>query len=197
MVTLNSQAVTSETPPEQPGPSQPESPTTTHYQKLAEQFLRDLDTLATIIPRQEVSRLSTKRHVRSHLNVTREFLEIVIASVEQTPELKATGQLDAVASRDDLQYMEAFQPVLDKMTTVCESLRFSLEAVKARLVIGTQQMYAITKSVGRDPSKPDVAKRAALMKQALGRRGPKRKKAEEPPATTAPAAPAKKGGAAG
>jgi len=168
-------------PPE--SPPQPQSPTTTAYQQLADQFLRDLDQISGIIPRQEISDLSSRRHVRSHLNVNRQFVELVVASVEQTPELKATNQLDTVVARDGLQYLDAFQPVLNKLESAEASLRFFLQAVKAKLVVTTQRMYHITKGVARDPEKPEVAKRAALMKQTLGRRGPTQTRVGKEPET--------------
>jgi len=179
-----------ETPPQDPGPVQPQSPTTTAYQQVADQFMRQLDILAVIIPRQEVTKLSSKRHVRGHLNVNRRFLEVVVSSVEQDPHIKAHGQLDSVAARDGMQYLDAFGPVLAKMEADAARLRFSLQAVKASLVVSTQQTYDISKGLARDPNKPEVAKRVAQMGEALGLRG-RRPLAEEPQPPGGPTPPAK------
>ncbi len=58
--------------------------------------------ITAIIPKLEITRPATANFVRSHLNVSTEFLATAIAAVEQTPELQGTGKLDVTAARDTL-----------------------------------------------------------------------------------------------
>ena len=152
-------------------PPLPPSPTTTRYQQLADEFSRELDNLATIIPKLAVSHISTANFVRAHLNVSIDFLATAIAAVEQVPALQAVEKLDVVAARDTLQFIEAFRPVLDKVTAFTKSLKFTLDSRKATLAADALQIYDIAKGVARDPGSANVASLVSNMKRDLGRRG--------------------------
>lgn len=184
------------TPPDGGTPELPPTPTTTRYQQLADQFSRELDTLAGIIPRLEVSHISTANFVRSHVNVSTDFLGTVVAAVEQLPILQAVEKLDIAAARDTLQFIEAFRPVLDKVSAFASSLRFTLRSRKATLVADALQIYDIAKGLSRDPGSANVASLVSNMKRDLGRRGPvKGAAALKKAAASAPApAPAPKPG---
>ena len=147
------------------------SPTITHYQQLAAAFIADLDEIATIIPKLEAEHVSTVNFVRSHLNVSTEFLATVIAAVEQTPELQGVRKLDVAAARDTLQFIEAFRPVLDKVTAFARNLRYTMNSRKASLAADSLQIYDIAKGIARDPNSAAVASLVQNMKRDLGRRG--------------------------
>ena len=53
------------------------TPTVTHYQQVAAEFMSALDEISQIIPKLEAIHVSTANLVRSRLNVPNEFLEIV------------------------------------------------------------------------------------------------------------------------
>jgi hypothetical protein len=152
-------------------PTTTPSPTTTRYQELANQFSAQLDELLAIIPNMEASHVSIATFVRSHLNVPTEFLATAIAAVEQTPELDAVGKLNVVAARDTLQFIEAFRPIHDKIVSVANRLKFTLNSRRATLAADSLQIYNIAKGVARDPASADVAAHVANMKRDLGRRG--------------------------
>lgn len=171
----------------------PPTPTLTRYQQIADEFLRQFETLITIIPRLETPHASTVEFVRTHANVAVEFLATVTASVEQHAPLQVINKLDAVDARDKLQYMEAFRTVVDRVMAFLDSLRFTLNSEKAFLTADCLQVYAIGQALARDPGSADIAQAVANMKRDLGRRGRPKKidKPEQPPATPAtPATPA-------
>jgi hypothetical protein len=155
------------TPPTGEGPS----PTITRYQQLAAEFMAALDEIATIIPKLEAAHISTANFVRSHLNVPIEFLGTATAAVEQTAELQGVKKLDVASARDTLQFIDAFRPVLDKVSAFAKNLQFTLNSRKASLASDALQIYDIAKGLARDPNSATVASLVANMKRDLGRRG--------------------------
>ncbi|HJQ37195.1 MAG TPA: hypothetical protein VKB93_08655 [Thermoanaerobaculia bacterium] len=147
------------------------TPTITHYQQLADEFMKELDEIAATIPKLEASHVSTANFVRSHLNVSIDFLATAIAAVEQTPALQGVDKLDVLAARDTLQFIEAFRPVLDKVSAFASNLKFTIASRKASLAADALQIYDIAKGVARDPGSAAVASLVANMKRDLGRRG--------------------------
>lgn len=152
-------------------PTQNPTPTVTHYQQLADQFTKALDDIAATIPKLEASHPATANFVRSHLNVSTDFLSTAIAAVEQTPELQGLNKLDVTAGHDTLQFIEAFRPVLDKVTAFANSLKFTMASRKASLAADALQIYSIAKGIARDPGAAAVASHVHNLKRDLGRRG--------------------------
>lgn len=152
-------------------PEAPATPTITHYQQLAAEFLAALEEIAALIPKLEAQHVSTTKFVRSHQNVPNEFLATVIAAVEQTPELQGVKKLDVLEGRDTLQFIEAFRPVLDRVIAFASSLQYTMASRKASLVADSFQIYSIAKGVARDPNSAAVASLVGNMKRDLGRRG--------------------------
>ena len=151
------------------------TPTTTHYQQLAGEFISELDAITAIIPKLEAQHVSTVNFVRSHLNASTEFLATVITAVEQTPQLQAVGKLDIAAARDTLQFLEAFRPVLDKAMAFARNLQYTLNSRKATLVGDALRMYDVAKAIARDrrdPSRAAIGSHVANMKRSLGRGRP-------------------------
>ncbi|HEX2062670.1 MAG TPA: hypothetical protein VHK90_18155 [Thermoanaerobaculia bacterium] len=153
-----------------PPPDSP-TPTITHYQQLATEFMAALDEIAQIIPKLEAAHISTANFVRSHLNVPIEFLGTATAAVEQTAELQGVKKLDVASARDTLQFIDAFRPVLDKVSAFAKNLQFTLNSRKASLASEALQIYDIAKGLARDPNSATVASLVANMKRDLGRRG--------------------------
>jgi hypothetical protein len=154
-----------------PDPLTAPSPTITHYQQLADDFSKALDEIVAIIPKLEATHPATANFVRSHQNIPAEFLATAIATVEQAPELRSVNKLDTAAARDTLQFIEAFRPVLDKVTAFADSLKFTLASRKAVLTADALQIYDIAKGVARDPGAAHVASLVQNLSRDLGRRG--------------------------
>jgi hypothetical protein len=147
------------------------TPTITFYKQLADEFMKELDEIAPIIPQLEAAHISTVNFVRSHLNVPVKFLATAIAAVEQTPALQAVNKLDVLAGRDTLQFIEAFLPVLDKVSGFTNVLKFTIASRKASLAADSLQIYDIAKGLARDPGSAAIASVVANMKRDLGKRG--------------------------
>jgi hypothetical protein len=77
-------------------------------QQLAAEFRVELDDVAGIIPNLEIAHVSTARFVRSHQNVSLEFLVTAIAAVEQPVDLQGVSKLDVTEAPDTLQFLEVF-----------------------------------------------------------------------------------------
>jgi hypothetical protein len=100
-----------------------------------------------LIPNLEIAHVSTARFVRSHQNVSLEFLATAIAAVEQSVELQGVRKLDVTAARDTLQFLKAFRPVLDRIRALADSLEFTMKSRRASLTADALQIYAIAKAV--------------------------------------------------
>jgi hypothetical protein len=138
---------------------------------MADQFMKELDTIAATIPNLEARHVTTANFVRSHVNISIAFLTTAIAAVEQTDVLQAVEKLDPLAAHDTLQFIDAFRPVVDKLFALASALKFTLASRKASLAANALQIYAIAKGVSRDPRSAAVASLVANMKRDLGRRG--------------------------
>ena len=158
-------------PPTGAPPTDTVTPTITHYQQVAAEFMAALDEIAKIIPKLEAAHVSTANLVRSRLNVPNEFLATVTAAVEQTPELQAVNKLNVNDARDTLQFLDAFRPVRDKVDAFAKNLKHTMDSRKATLATQSLQVYDIAKGVARDPNSATVAALVANMKRDLGRRG--------------------------
>ena len=158
------------TPPTTPPPDTP-TPTITHYQQIAAEFMAALDEIAQIIPKLAAAHVSTANLVRSRLNVPNQFLSTVTAAVVQVPELQAMQKLDVNEALDTLQFLEAFRPVRDKVDAFAKNLKYTMDSRKADLATKALLTYDVAKGLARDPNSATIAALVANMKRDLGRRG--------------------------
>src|ERR1700682_3626152 len=172
------------------------SPTVTHYQQLADEFLKTLDTLAATLPIFEASHVTTFKFVRGKLNVPLQFLASAVAAVEQAPDLQAMKKLDTTQARDTLQFLDAFRTVVDKVTSFANALQFTMNARRAGLAADALQIYGIAKEAMRDPAAAlvtgphVVSMQRDLKRKGIGGKPSKRKPTPAPtPPTTTPAPP--------
>lgn len=145
-------------------------PTTTHYQQVAAEVMKVIDEMAAVIPQTEEAGSGVKL-IRTHLNVPNVFCERAVVAVEQLAELQASKKLDAVAGRNKLQFIEAFRPMSDKLSSVVKLLDYTLMWAKATLAEESLQIYRITKSLASDKRSPLIQAHAENMKRDLGRKG--------------------------
>jgi len=173
------------------------SPTVTHYQQLATEFCKQLDAIAAIVPKLELTHASTAKSIRSRLNVPMEFLATAIAVVDQVPELQSVNRLDVASARDALQFIEAFRPVADKVAAFYKSVTSTIATRQSDLAFASLQTYAIAKGLARDVNSAHIAAHVANLKRDLGRRGPAKsstKAAKQLPPPTLPPPPVFNGG---
>lgn len=159
-------------------PVDPQTPTITHYQQVAADFMKAIDEIAAVIPQTGEAESGLKL-VRGHLNVPDVFCETAIIAVEQLAELQASKKLDAVAGRNKLQFIEAFRPMSDKLSSLVKLLDYTLMWAKATLAEEGLQIYRITKSLASDKRSPVMQAHASNMKRDLGRKGLTRLQREE------------------
>ncbi|HYI08452.1 MAG TPA: hypothetical protein VEK57_05240 [Thermoanaerobaculia bacterium] len=158
-------------PAAEPASLEPLTPTITHYQQLAANFSAALDEIAADLPKLEDEHVSTVNFVRSHLNVPLAFIATVIAVVEQTPALQGVGMLDVTEARDTLQLIEAFRPMLDKVTAFEKTVELTVNSRLASLGNGALQMYYLVKGLARDPKNAAARALASKLKRELNRPG--------------------------
>jgi hypothetical protein len=161
------------------------TPTPTHYQQMANDFLKGLEELGISIPNLEVGHQDIRRFVRTHSGYPLAFLRTTVSAVEQSQDLQVVKRLDPVKGRDDLQFIDAFIPVLDAVSKLYKALRFTIDSRKANLAADCLQIMAIAGGLGRDPNSAVVAEHHATMRRDLGRR--RRKKNVAEPSTQAAA----------
>ena len=169
---------------DEPSPTTtPATPTVTHYQRLADDFMRNLDAIMTILPDLEEGDPAVAPPGR--LNVPFGFLSAAIAGVEQTPALQAVKKLDPAAGRDKLQFIEAFRPLHARVTIFEKVLKFAMSSRQAELTADALQIYAVAKGLARNRGSAALDALVTILKEELGRSGrPKisAKKAVPPPA---------------
>jgi hypothetical protein len=169
-----------------PVPTPVPTPTVTHYQLLADDFLKALDTLAATLPGFDGQHDTTVKFVRTNLSTPLKFLATVVAAVEQTASLTAVNKFDVTTGRDTLQFLDAFATVRDKVNTFAQALQFTMNSRRAALTASSLRMYAITKGVARDPGEALGAfMHLENMSRDLGRSKPK-SKVKSAPHTPAP-----------
>jgi hypothetical protein len=169
-----------------PTPEQP--PTVTFYQKNADDFMKALDQVKTIIARLQPLHPLEADFVRSHLNVPAQFVDTAISIVEQSPDLQALKKMDPVKARDVLQFNQAFRPAYDRVIAVADALKDTMDTGFAEAAAESLQFYAILKPMARDAGSAELVVHVNNLKRDLGRRGRPKKteKAEPTPAPTTP-----------
>jgi hypothetical protein len=179
--TGNRGAVATEQPPAT------NSPTVTHYQQMAAEFIKSVDLLTASIPNVQPAHEQSEAYVSHRQNVPDEFLRTVVAAIEQLPELQALNKLDPVEGRDALQFIEAFKPVVDRIAALLRDLRHTVRLRRTLLSNSALQVYGITKLFKRDAGSAAVTSHVENMERDLGRSRPSKRKPATPAGSTPPA----------
>lgn len=165
-----------------PSPGEePVTPTTTHYQEVAKQFLDAFIAAIAQIPMLEEKHATTAQFVQTYSGFPNDFVSSVLTAVEKDPQLQVINKFDVVEARDTLQYLDAFRSVIDQVALFLTNLKFSCATRKAKAVFQGLQVYAVAKGLGRDATSASVASLAKIMKRDLNRSGRPLKKKEVPP----------------
>ena len=147
----------------------------THYEEIANTLMQQLDQIAVAIPKLETGdRSGTVRFVRGHLNIPDDFLTTAVAALQQTQALQGTQLFDAAESRDTLQYLQAFQLFFNKLNSLRNIMAYTLWSKKASLATDALRIYGISKQIALKPGNIATAEHVSIMKQNLGKRGPKK-----------------------
>ncbi|HXH39310.1 MAG TPA: hypothetical protein VNN08_11835 [Thermoanaerobaculia bacterium] len=158
-----------------PDPVPAQTPTTTHYQQIAENLAKALDDMLALIPTFAEAHPDTTRFVNRHQSVPLQFIATAVAAVQENPELQG-GTFNATEARDALQFIDAFRPMADRLHAAARNLTFSINSRKANAGNGALEVYAIAKRVALNPLSTTVASHVSNLKRDLGRRGGAKKK---------------------
>lgn len=150
--------------------TQPETPTITEMDRVAEQVRAAIEAVSALIPRLERPHPATRGLVRAARTVPREFIVSLIAAVEQVDELFDTSQFDVDDAREALQFIDAFRPVADQCEALTAALKFTLECRKARVVEAGLRMYAIARGLARDENVTPLTAHLGNLKRDLRRK---------------------------
>jgi hypothetical protein len=167
----------------------------TPYQQTAVGVIAEIEKIVAAIPNLEAGiPPAMVKFVRGHLNVPTEFLATALASLEQSEALQGTKLFDVTATRDILQYLEAFKPVLDKVWSLGDTLAFTLWSKKAAGAASAYRIYGMSKQIAlMGGGNTATASHVSNMKRDLGRSGRKKKAQTQP--TPAPGGPGHAAGA--
>jgi len=147
--------------------------TVTAHQAAAEVVLKSLAETVSLIPKLTEAHPATLDFIRGKQSIPLRFIETVIASVETCPELQRIGIMDPVAARDDLQFLEAFRTMYDRVAAFQEQLKVTLDARRASLAFDSLKVYQQAKGLAGHPSFVNVGPYSENMRRDLGRRGNK------------------------
>jgi hypothetical protein len=173
---------------------EPQTPTTTFYQKAVDDFMKALDGIIAALPDVQFTAAhpSTRNFVRTHQNVPLPFLASAIASVEQDNSLQGTQTFDTVAARDKLQLIDAFTTLLERVTAFRDTVSYTVAVNRAELSALCLQIYGVAKQLARHSGAStgpiSLTTHVHTMKQHLGKKGTRRKAspAPQPPARQTP-----------
>ena len=167
------------TPQPTANPSIPLTP----YQQTAAGVIGELDKITAVIPNLASGiPPAVSKFVRGHLNVPNAFLATAHAAVEQTEALQGTGMFDLAASREILQYLEAFKPVAERIYALGDVLAYTLWTKKATGASSSFRIYGMSKQIALMGGNAAAESHVSNMKRDLGRKGGRKPK--DKPATT-------------
>jgi hypothetical protein len=173
--------------PVTPAPAGP-TPPLNSYEQLVVKLNNDIDALVAQIPEFQVPHPTTTKFVRSHQNVPQEFWTSAAAAVSDSPALQAANAFDADEARDAQQFVDAFQPLLEKVTLFGKNLKFTLMNRKANVSVKAQTVYGVAKQLDRDPNSK-LSGHVQILRGHLPRRKSK-SPAPTPGTVTTPVTPA-------
>lgn len=176
---IDSRAVAADAPPPE------DNPTTTHYEEVAAGFIKQLNEMTDNIPRLERSHELSASYVRRRQDVPDEFLKTTVSAVEQSEELQVVRKLDTANGRDTLQFIDAFQPVLDRVAAFLKDLQHTVRVRRALLRNDALQIYAVGKALARGTDSAVVASHVDNMARDLGKGKAQKRKPAQPPAPSA------------
>jgi hypothetical protein len=109
----------------------------------------DLDRFTANVPGFDDETV-TREFVRRKRRIPRAFVHRAVGALFGSSELHAVEVLDMAETMDDKQYIDAMQPVEQKLFGVWKRLRFTIQVREARLARKAQQIYGVARELARD-----------------------------------------------
>jgi hypothetical protein len=166
------------------------TPTLTLYGELAAALTASLDQFAASVPGFDDETVS-RDFVRRKKRISPEFVKSAVSALFGDNELLGVKPLDGAETMDDKQYIDAMNPVVQKLLTVYKRLNFTVQVREARLVRKAQQIYGIAKELARDRETSTIKSHVDQMARTRQLRRRTAKPEETPPPSPAPDPPGK------
>lgn len=159
--------------------------TITHYQEVGANVLKLIDSVRSAIPVVEVP-VGTKFPLAAGKSG---LIATAISVFESSPELQGL-RFNADEARDTLQYIDAFQPVLNQLRLLARHLEVQIRFRRGRSMEASLQLYEVAKGVSRRAAGVDLPTHVGNLKSQVT--AANRKKAAKKPAAPAPSSTGKK-----
>ncbi len=153
--------------PSTPAPAGP-TPPLTAYEQLVANLNAAIDALVAQIPEFQVPHPTSTSFVRTHQNVPLEFANSAVAAVNDAHVLQASNTLDVNEAREALQFIDAFQPLFEKVTLLSQNLKFTIMERRAQVSVKALMLYGVAKQLARDPNSA-IAGHVRIMKAHLAK----------------------------
>lgn len=168
-------------------PADPTTPPATNpHLENVYTLIAALDKFAATTDLHTGDREMMVKFVRGHLNVPEAFLDKAAAALEQTPALQGTELFSAAGNRDRLEDYKASQLLFDKLQSLTNIMLYTVWSKKATLAADSFRIYGLSKQIALQPGNINTAQHVTVMREELGRKGPRKKK-EDPTPTPTPA----------
>ena len=173
-----------------PNPPDPPPPLT-RFQTIANTGIAGLDAIRTQLPELESPHPDTLKFTQTMKGFSRDFLDVSVAVVQQTPAYQALGRLDVALVQNQLAISDGLRPLSAAMKQMSAAIDFTIDINFARAMNQALQILQISQGLARDPALgAALTAGIKLMQDAIGRAGIRRaakNNTQEPPA--APATP--------
>jgi hypothetical protein len=143
-------------------PAIPSTITITHYQEVGANVLKLIETVRSAIPVVEVP-LDVKQPLGSGKSG---LIATAVSVFESSPELQGLG-FNVDEARDTMQYVDAFQPVLDQLRALARHLEVQIRFRKGRSIDAALQLYSVAKGVSRRALGVDLPAHVGNLKRQM------------------------------
>lgn len=156
----------------------PLTPTVTFHQAAAAKVRAALAEVRKMVTDLQTVHPEVAKSLASLMGVPTEFILTTCNVVEAEPRLQ--GTMDVSAVRDDMQYVAAFQPLVDDLAGFLRDVRLTCGSRHARSAEASLSSYRLAVTYNRDTS-AELATHVANMARDLGRKRVKPRVKEVPP----------------
>jgi len=164
-------------------PAPPSTITITHYQEVGASVLKLIEAVRSAIPVVEVP-LDAKLPLGSGRSG---LIATSVSVFESSPELQGLG-FNVEEARDTLQYVDAFQPVLNQLRTLARHLEVQIRFRKGRSMEEALKLYVVATGVSRGALGVDLPSHVGNLRQQVTQANRKKK---APKSSTSPTPPSK------
>jgi hypothetical protein len=153
------------------------TPTVTSAERRAAAVKKALDAAAKRIPGLKSPHAPTKKRMKSHRTVPKNFIRSMMAAVDGHADLRRIGRFDSDEAQAALQFEAAFRSIRDQIARLLDSLNYTIDLAFDPVVEKAMQTYVIAKGLARKD--PSLVRFVSQLKRDLGRKGPRKKRTKK------------------